>query len=491
MTHRLNFLRAPVLGACLTTLIAAPTLAVDWDGGAGTTDFNDPLNWTTDSLPGTGTDPENAVIGNGNTAVVDLAGPLSVTPIGDLRIGQGFFGDGTLNHSSGALVSAENKWSFVGVDGDGLDPSVGVYNLSGDASFEQTRVAFSDQNQFHLGLGGGRRTEDADLPNTGDLNIQDTAQMFLNNFFVGSNDDNVGTVNQSGDSAIFAENWVSIGRETGARGYYNMSGGQLAVTQDGITVGESSGAYGEMNLSGDADVDAGRLRVGRSLGLDADTGAGGTGLLTVSGHEVDLRVGFLDIGSNDGTNTNGEGTLSFTASASGISTLQVVESVNLNDGSVEGFAALDLDLSLAPAGDLTLVEIENVAGAVTGTFMGLTEGAAVPNSGGRTITYVGGDGNDIVLLDDTVAPIFGDFEPDGDVDIIDFGVFADAFGTVTGDAAYNAEADFEPDGDVDIIDFGEFADNFGIGTATAVPEPTTLVALLCGLIAAPAVARRR
>lgn len=490
MTHLTHF-RVPLLSACLAA-ITAPALAVDWDGDAGTTDFNDPINWTDDALPGTGAGIENAVIGNANTAVVDLAGPLSVSPIGDLRVGQSFFGNGTLNHSSGALVTADDKWSFVGVDGDGLDPSVGVYNLSGDALFEQTRVAFADSNHFHLGLGGGRRSEGADLPNTGEINIQDTAQMNLNNFFVGSNDDNVGRVNQSGDSAIFAENWVSIGREAGARGYYNMTGGQLAVTQDGITVGESSGAYGEMNLSGDADVDAGRLRVGRSLALDAETGAGGTGLLTVSGHEVDLRVGFLDIGSNDGANTNGEGTLSFTASESGISTLKVIESVNLNDGSVEGFAALDLDLSLAPAGDLTLIEIEEALGATTGTFMGLAEGAMVPDSGGRTITYVGGDGNDIVLLDDAVAPIFGDFEPDGDVDIIDFGVFADAFGSVTGDAEYNADADSEPDGDVDIIDFGLFADNFGIGVpATAVPEPTSLVALLCGLIAAPVVGRRR
>ena len=31
-------------------------------------------------------------------------------------------------------------------------------------------------------------------------------------------------------------------------------------------------------------------------------------------------------------------------------------------------------------------------------FMGLAEGAAVPNSGGRFITYTHGDGNDVALV---------------------------------------------------------------------------------------------
>ena len=70
---------------------------------------------------------------------------------------------------------------------------------------------------------------------------------------------------------------------------------------------------------------------------------------------------------------------------------------------------------------------------------------------------------------------FGDYEPDGDVDIIDFGFFADSFGSVTGDARYDVRSDHEPDGDVDIIDFGRFADNFGVGIpALTVPEPVSV-----------------
>lgn len=476
MTHRSSRFFAPLLGACLTSLLAAPALAVDWDNGAGTTDFNDPINWTTDALPGTGVDPENAVIGAtfAGAAVVDLAGPLTTSPIGDLRIGDGVAGDGTFNHSSGSVVTADFKWSFIGADGDAFDPSVGVYNLSGDAVFEQTRVAFDSNNQFHIGLGGGARDLGAgDLPNTGELNVSDTAQFFVNNFFVGSNDGNLGTVNQSG-GAVFAENWVSIGREgAGTKGVYNMSGGQLAVTQDGITVGESSGASGEMTISNDSIVDAGRLRVGRSLATDEETGAGGTGELTIIGDEVDLTVGFLDIGSNDGAFTNGEGTLEFIADAGGVSTLEILNDVTLNDGSVEGFASLLVDLTSAPAGNHELIDI---GGTLTGTFMGLAEGALVPNSGGRTITYVGGDGNDIVLIDPN-AGLTGDYNNDGVVDAADYTVWRDGNSPDSSQAGYDA-----------------WANNYGATSpslAVAVPEPTSLVALLCGLIAAPAVARRR
>lgn len=86
-------------------------------------------------------------------------------------------------------------------------------------------------------------------------------------------------------------------------------------------------------------------------------------------------------------------------------------------------------------------------------------------------------------------PLFGDMEPDGDVDIIDFGIFADAFGSSVGDQFYFAVADKEPDGDIDIVDFGCFADNYGIGTAASVPEPAAL--LLAAIAALAASVRQR
>lgn len=81
------------------------------------------------------------------------------------------------------------------------------------------------------------------------------------------------------------------------------------------------------------------------------------------------------------------------------------------------------------------------------------------------------------------TPSIWDFEPDGDVDITDFGFFADAFNAGAPLPGTGGYGDGEPDGDVDITDFGNFADAFiaSAGGATAIPEPTAVVLGLMGL----------
>ncbi|MEM1424699.1 MAG: hypothetical protein AAGH64_11950, partial [Planctomycetota bacterium] len=61
------------------------------------------------------------------------------------------------------------------------------------------------------------------------------------------------------------------------------------------------------------------------------------------------------------------------------------------------------------------------------------------------------------------------FDGDSDVDLGDFGVFGAAFGSMTGDANYDARADFDDDGDVDLGDFGVFGAEFGSGPAECTP----------------------
>jgi PKD repeat protein len=55
----------------------------------------------------------------------------------------------------------------------------------------------------------------------------------------------------------------------------------------------------------------------------------------------------------------------------------------------------------------------------------------------------------------------GDIDGDGDVDAIDFGFFAFAYGSSVGDPRYVPEADLDGDGDIDAYDFGTFASNYG------------------------------
>ncbi len=55
----------------------------------------------------------------------------------------------------------------------------------------------------------------------------------------------------------------------------------------------------------------------------------------------------------------------------------------------------------------------------------------------------------------------GDLDGDGDTDVFDFGIFATAFGTSTGDPDYDAAADYDASGSIDVFDFGTFATDFG------------------------------
>lgn len=90
-----------------------------------------------------------------------------------------------------------------------------------------------------------------------------------------------------------------------------------------------------------------------------------------------------------------------------------------------------------------------------------------------------------LLLD--VHRLKGDISGDGEVDIGDFTLWADAFGD-TGDGSQ--PEDITMDGEVDIGDFTSWADQFGAtsngpgggGGASAVPEPSSLVLLCIGVV---------
>ncbi len=79
-----------------------------------------------------------------------------------------------------------------------------------------------------------------------------------------------------------------------------------------------------------------------------------------------------------------------------------------------------------------------------------------------------------------VDDLVGDVDGDGDVDLADFTVLKDAFGTNEGDANYVAAADFDGNGNIGLADFTALKDNFG--AVNNVPEPSCLVLLFAGLV---------
>jgi hypothetical protein len=73
--------------------------------------------------------------------------------------------------------------------------------------------------------------------------------------------------------------------------------------------------------------------------------------------------------------------------------------------------------------------------------------------------------------------LMGDANGDGKVDLNDFGILKDNFGTGT----TRAQGDFNGDAKVDLTDFGLLKDNFGKAGTMAVPEPSSWLLAACGL----------
>ena len=64
-------------------------------------------------------------------------------------------------------------------------------------------------------------------------------------------------------------------------------------------------------------------------------------------------------------------------------------------------------------------------------------------------------------MDNLTATVPGDVDADGHVDVVDLLWLVDAFGSVTGDANYDARCDFNSDGSVDVVDLLTMVENFG------------------------------
>jgi hypothetical protein len=76
-----------------------------------------------------------------------------------------------------------------------------------------------------------------------------------------------------------------------------------------------------------------------------------------------------------------------------------------------------------------------------------------------------------------ISPLLGDANLDGRVDLNDFGILKNHFGSGT----LRSEGDFNADSQVNLTDFGILKENFGRSAAAAVPEPATLGQLALGL----------
>jgi hypothetical protein len=87
-------------------------------------------------------------------------------------------------------------------------------------------------------------------------------------------------------------------------------------------------------------------------------------------------------------------------------------------------------------------------------------------------------------IDQVLSLLAGDANGDGQVNLDDFGILKENFGTGTS----RGQGDFNSDGKVDLTDFGILKDNFG--SAVAVPEPASWLLASLGLVGCLLVRRK-
>ena len=146
----------------------------------------------------------------------------------------------------------------------------------------------------------------------------------------------------------------------------------------------------------------------------------------------------------------------------------------------------ELDYSISTSGDLF--------GAFSGTELALGSGSthsvgfdtstAGSKSGVLTISSTSqGAENSLVTIpvsyDVLAAMLAGDANGDGTVDLLDLDILGTNFGASP--AAF-AQGDFNEDNVVDLLDLDILGTNFGAMSSAAVPEPTTLLLLMIGLV---------
>ena len=210
-------------------------------------------------------------------------GTLTLTNLNTFT-GNVFVKGGTLVLDTGSVINDGGNYSSIGQTGT----DVGTLTLKGSATF-------TNNADFNLG--------DIDSA-VGTLNVQDSAVLNINAFFIGSANASgstaSGTVNQTGGTIMENNNGIgffAIGGRTSASGVgvYNMSGGSLTAAA-GIRVGGTG--TGTMNISGTAVVNA-------NAGFNTARIAGSAGTLNLNGGTVNTFNFASSTGLNATNNFNG------------------------------------------------------------------------------------------------------------------------------------------------------------------------------------------
>lgn len=329
---------------------------------------------------------------------------------------------GTISANSGIADATIRSGGLGGITQSGgtIVADDLVINTGGQTA--TVNQAGNDANTLFVGSGSASFTDTDDLSLTGimsldqlsvtatDIDFSATATVTLNgpgsNTFMGNLTANAGSqLNQNlGDLSMTGTtlNFNNLQYNGAASTTTNLSGTL-------ITAG-SALTFFDLNVtSGDYDTNGNTTFVNGTATFGGTANLIGTG--TISGEVAILSGGELAPGNSPGCLSTGSLTLASGSTASfevlgptactQHDQIQVTGTVTINGANFNPL----IGYANAPADEIILILNDGVD-AVTGTFAGLPQGTAV-NFGAFMgfISYVGGDGNDVILAADTTPPM--------------------------------------------------------------------------------------
>jgi autotransporter-associated beta strand protein len=354
-----------VVGALLLQAVLAPRANAEVDAnlswtGVTAAGWNSPGNWSPSGPPGVG---DTAVF---DGAFINQPNLTTGATVGTVHMATGVAQNVTLSSNPGAVLSI----SGLGIPGTGiLVDNTSAFTLTITASLAVNNSQAWTNNSGNLftvsgpvALGGNAVT----VNGTGDTLISGNV----------SGMGSVSDLNKDGTGTL-----TLTGTNTYAGGTA-VNGGTLLVNNTS-GVGTGTGAVTVSNagtiLGGTGTI--GTVSVGAGANIAPGNGGNNTGILT---------TGALTLASASNFRVDINGTTAGTFDQLNVAT----GGVTITGSNV----VITVGTTLAVGQTFTILS-KVAAGAITGTFAGIPQGGTVVGSNGTvfSVSYTGGDGNDIVL----------------------------------------------------------------------------------------------